>query len=130
MTGGPISIARSTSRRFRVVLFYDTSALEYRPATPRYASHYRDQMAAALDEAQNWLLERGGEDAGLDKCRLLAPVLGLMYAGRVGDGLFLLRSLYASPDRDAFAQETVTRVQASPLWVDGRAGGGLTRQPN
>jgi hypothetical protein len=113
----------------RVVLFYDTSARTYRPATPQYASHYRDQMAAALDEAQAWLLENGGADAGLDKCRLLGPVLGLMYAGRFSDGLLLLRSLYDNPDAPAFERETVTRVRESPLWVGSGDPGRLTGQP-
>ena len=85
--------------------------------TPRFASHFREQLAGALDEAQTWLSESGGLDVGLDKCRLLRPVLGLMYSGRFNDGVVLLRALYRGGDRDEFERDTVERVRQSPLWV-------------
>jgi hypothetical protein len=58
-----------------------------------------------------------GKDPGLDKCRLLQPVLGLMYSGRVEDGVVLIRGLYRNADRDQFERETLARVQGSPQWV-------------
>ena len=57
--------------------------------TPKFASRYRDQLAAALEDAQTWMSESGGKDLGLDKCRLLRPALGLIYGGRFDDGLVL-----------------------------------------
>jgi hypothetical protein len=102
----------------RVVYAYEPSRATYVPDTPRYASHYRDQLSAALAEAQTWLAESGGRDPGIDKCRLLRPALGLMYSGRFDDGLVLIRSLYHGADREQFAHETAERVRTSPMWVE------------
>lgn len=102
----------------RVIYSYDASRGTYVPDTPRYAGHYRDQLAGALDEAQTWLSQSGGKDLGLDKCRLLRPALGLMYAGRFHDGLVLIRGLYRGADRQQFERDTVEKVRTSPLWVD------------
>ena len=101
----------------RVIYSYDSARGVYVVDTPRFASHFRGQLAGALDEAQTWLSESGGLDVGLDKCRLLRPVLGLMYAGRFNDGVVLLRALYRGGDRDEFERDTVERVRQSPLWV-------------
>ncbi len=78
----------------RVVYSFDATRGAYVLDTPKYASRYRDQLAAALEDAQTWMSESGGKDLGLDKCRLLRPALGLMYGGRFDDGLVLLRGLY------------------------------------
>jgi len=102
----------------RVIYSYDSARGMYVPDTPRYASRYRDQLAEALDNAQTWLSESGGQDPGLDKCRLLRPALGLMYAGRFDDGLLLIRGLYRGADREQFERETVEKVRTSPLWVE------------
>jgi FG-GAP repeat len=102
----------------RVVYSYDASRGAYVPDTPRYASHYRDQLAGALEEAQTWLSESGGKDLGLDKCRLLRPALGLMYSGRFHDGLILIRGLYHGADRNQFESETIDKIRQSPLWVE------------
>jgi hypothetical protein len=88
------------------------------PDTPRFASHYRDELSSALDEAQAWISQSGGRDSGLDKCRLLRPALGLMYAGRLSDGVALIRGLYRGADREAFERETVEKVRESPLWIE------------
>jgi hypothetical protein len=101
----------------RVVFTYDAARRAYAPATPRYAGRFRDELAADLEKAQTWVSESGGKDQGLDKCRLLQPVLGLMYAGRLDDGLVLIRGLYRGADREQFEQETLERVRQSPLWV-------------
>jgi hypothetical protein len=102
----------------RVIYSYDATRGTYVVNTPRFASRYRDELAAALDEAQTWLSESRGQDAGLDKCRLLKPALGLMYAGRFHDGLVLIRGLYRGLDRDEFERDTVERVRQSALWVE------------
>jgi len=102
----------------RVIYSYDSSRGIYVVDTPRFASHFREQLAEALDQAQTWLSESGGQDAGLDKCRLLRPVLGLMYSGRFQDGLVLIRALYRGGDRDEFERDTVERVRKSPFWVE------------
>jgi hypothetical protein len=102
----------------RVVYSYDASRGMYVPDTPRFASRYREQLAAALDEAQSWLSESGGQDPGLDKCRLLRPALGLMYAGRFQDGVVLIRALYRGGDRDEFERDTIERVRKSPMWIE------------
>jgi len=101
----------------RVVYGYDAARAEYAPATPRYASHYRDELAIMLDRAQAWISASGGKDPGLDKCRLLHPVLGLMYAGRIDDGLVLIRGLYRGADREQFEKETLEMVRKSSFWV-------------
>ncbi len=88
------------------------------PDTPRFASRYRAELSSALDEAQTWLSESGGRDLGLDKCRLLRPALGLMYAGRFSDGVALIRGLYRGADREQFERETVEKVRQSPLWIE------------
>ena len=102
----------------KVIYSYDPSRGMYVVDTPRFASHYRDQLATALDEAQNWMSESGGKDLGLDKCRLLHPALGLMYGGRFTDGLALIRGLYRGVDREDFERETIEKVRSSPLWVE------------
>jgi FG-GAP repeat protein len=102
----------------RVIYSYDVTRGAYVLETPHFASSYRDQLAAALEEAQNWLSESGGRDIGLDKCRLLRPTLGLMYGGRFSDGVALIRALYRGADRADFERETVERVRMSPLWVE------------
>jgi hypothetical protein len=101
----------------RVVYVYESSRGVFVPATPRFASHYRNQLAAALEEAQTWLSESGGRDSGIDKCRLLRPALGLMYSGRFDDGLVLIRSLYHGADREQFERETAEKVRTSPMWA-------------
>jgi hypothetical protein len=100
-----------------VVFAYDRVAGEYRVATPRYAGRFRDTIAADLDRTQKQLSESGGRDAGLDKCIVLGPALSLMYTGRFSDGVALLRGLYRGSDRESFEEETVERVQSSPLWT-------------
>jgi len=102
----------------RVVYSYDSSRGIYVVDTPKFASHYREQLAQALEDAQDWLSESGGRDLGLDKCRLLRPVLGLMYSGRFQDGIVLIRALYRGGDRDEFERDTVERVRQSPFWVE------------
>jgi hypothetical protein len=102
----------------RVVYSYDGSRGSYVLDTPRFASRYRDELATALDDAQNWISESGGRDLGLDKCRLLRPALGLMYGGRFYDGLVLIRGLYRGADRADFERETVEKVRTSSLWVE------------
>jgi FG-GAP repeat len=101
----------------RVIYAYEPSRRAFVPDTPRYAIHYRDQLAAALEEAQTWLSESGGRDPGIDKCRLLRPALGLMYSGRFDDGLVLIRSLYHGADREQFERETAEKVRTSPMWA-------------
>jgi hypothetical protein len=102
----------------RVIYSYDPSRGMYVVDTPRFAGRYRDQLAEALDEAQTWLSESGGRDQGLDKCRLLRPVLGLMYSGRFSDGVLLLRGLYRGADREQFEREVTQRVHESRMWVE------------
>ena len=102
----------------RVVYSFDATRGAYVLDTPKYASRYRDQLAAALEDAQTWMSESGGKDLGLDKCRLLRPALGLIYGGRFDDGLVLLRGLYRASDREQFERDTVEKVRQSPLWVD------------
>jgi hypothetical protein len=102
----------------RVIYSYDPSRSMYVVDTPRFAGRYRDQLAEALDEAQTWLSASGGRDQGLDKCRLLRPVLGLMYSGRFSDGVLLLRGLYRGADREQFEREVTQRVRESRLWVE------------
>jgi hypothetical protein len=102
----------------RVIYSYDPARGMYVLDTPRFASRYREELAEALDDAQTWLSESRGLDAGLDKCRLLRPALGLMYSGRLNDGIVLIRSLYRGSDRDEFERDTVERVRQSPLWVE------------
>ena len=102
----------------RVVYAYDRARGEYVPATPRYASRFRDQLARDLDEAQTWLRDSGDDaDPGLIKCRLLQPALGLMYSGRFDDGVLLIRVLYRGGDREQFERETAERVRQSPHWA-------------
>lgn len=101
----------------RVVYAYNALRGDYAAATPRYAGRFRDELASALESAQTWMSASGGKDTGLDKCRLLPAVLGLMYSGRMEDGLVLIRGLYRGKDREQFERETVEMVRQSPRWV-------------
>jgi hypothetical protein len=102
----------------RVVYSYDASRGAYVLNTPRYAGHFRDELAKTLDQAQTWMAVSAGRDSGLDKCHLLRPALGLMYSGRLTDGVALIRGLYRGADREDFERETIERVRRSPLWVE------------
>jgi hypothetical protein len=102
----------------RVVYSYDAARGAYVLDTPRFSSHYREELAESLDEAQTWLSGSRGQDAGLDKCRLLKPALGLMYSGRLHDGIVLIRGLYRGLDREEFERDTLERVRQSPLWIE------------
>lgn len=102
----------------RVIYSYDQSRGMYVVDTPKFSGKYREELAESLDEAQTWLAESRGVDVGLDKCRLLRPALGLMYSGRLHDGIVLIRGLYRGLDRDEFERDTVERVRQSPLWVE------------
>jgi FG-GAP repeat protein len=102
----------------RVIYSYDARRGLYVPDTPRFASRYRDELAAALDDAQTWMSQNGGKDPELDKCHLLRPALGLMYGGHFYDGLVLIRGLYRAADREEFERETVEKVRSSPLWIE------------
>jgi hypothetical protein len=102
----------------RVIYSYDATRSTYVIDTPRFASHYRDQLAQSLDEAQTWLSQSSGKDLGLDKCRVLRPALGLMYSGRFTDGVALIRGLYRAVDREEFEREVTQKVRESRMWVD------------
>jgi hypothetical protein len=101
----------------RVVYAYDAAAGRYKPDTPRFASRYRDELATSLEEAQEWMRTSNGRDPGVDKCRLLQPALGLMFSGRLDDGIVLIRGLYRGADREQFERETLEKVRDSPHWV-------------
>lgn len=103
----------------RVVLAYDDGARVYRPATPRFPARFRDELAAALRDAQQDLANPAGRSAGRDRCAVLRPALALMYLGRVTDGVALIRGLYRHPDREAFEQRTLDTLRSSPLWTAG-----------
>jgi hypothetical protein len=100
-----------------VVYAYDATRREYRIATPRFARRFQDQISSDLAGAQKHLAEAGGKDLGMDKCAVLKPALGLMYAGQPVEGLAILAKFYRGPDREAFVQETAAKVRASSLWL-------------
>jgi hypothetical protein len=100
-----------------VVFAYDAKGRQYRVATPRFASYLQRQIDGDLIETNNYLAENGGRDAGGDKCAVLRPALGLMYAGRLDDGSALIRQLYRRGDVDAFVREVVSTLRGSRLWV-------------
>jgi hypothetical protein len=102
----------------RVIYSYDGTRGMYVIDTPRFASHYRDQLAQTLEDAQNWLSQSGGRDPNVDKCRLLRPALGLMYSGRFSDGVALIRGLYRGADREEFEREVTQKVRGSRMWVE------------
>ena len=106
-----------------VVFAYDAARGEYRPATPRYAPRLRDDIARQTAEARKTLAADGGKDLGVDKCTVLQPALGLMYAGLMDEGRQLVRELYRGADIDAFEKETLEKVRSSALWVCHRRGG-------
>jgi hypothetical protein len=101
----------------RVVLAYDAVRAGYEVATPRYAASARDEIAAQTRDARTHMAADGGKDAGADKCAVLRPALGLMYAGEFDEGRQLIRDLYRGADLDAFEREVVEGVRASRLWV-------------
>jgi hypothetical protein len=101
----------------RVVFAYDAARREYRPATPRFADRYRDEIATEAAEARRRMATEGGRDAGLDKCIALQPALRLIYTGQVDEGRRLIRDLYRRPDIDQFEKETLERAQTSALWI-------------
>ena len=101
----------------RVVFAYNAARGEYEVATPRFASGFRDEIAAQTSEARTRMAAEGGKDAGRDKCTVLRPALSLLYAGRLDEGRALIRDLYRGADLDAFEREVVEGARASRLWV-------------
>lgn len=101
----------------RVVFAYDVSRREYRVATPRFARNLREQVSSDLAEARRHLATSAGQDAGIDKCAVLKPALGMMYSGRMAEGQDVVRRLYPGPDRAAFLTDVMARVRASALWT-------------
>jgi hypothetical protein len=100
-----------------VVFALDPSSHIFAPATPRYAAHYRQEIADSTAAAQTAMRDVNGHDAGTDKCTVLAPVLGLLYTGRIEEGITLLRRLYRHDDAEQFESALLARVRSSPLWV-------------
>jgi hypothetical protein len=100
-----------------VVFTYDTAARVFSPATPRYAGRFRDEIADLTARAEAALRDANGRDTGLDKCRVLHPVLALLYTGRMDEGITLLRRLYRHGDASEFEAAVLSRIQTSPLWV-------------
>jgi hypothetical protein len=105
-----------------VVFAYDDARGEYVADTPRFAVEILKEMPGAIETAKVRLAEPGAEDSGTARCAVLGPVLRLMFAGRLDEGVFLLKALYRRPDQDAFVEETLARVRASRFWV-ARQGG-------
>jgi hypothetical protein len=101
----------------RVVFAYDAARGEYLPATPRYAARFRDDISRETAEARKTLAADGGKDLGVDKCTVLQPALGLMYAGLMDEGRQLVRELYRGADIDALEKDTLEKVRSSALWV-------------
>ena len=102
----------------RVIYSYDATRSMYVIDTPRFAGSYREQLAEALDDAQEWMSRSGGKDLSADKCQLLRPALGLMYSGRFSDGVALIRGLYRGADREQFEREVTQKVRESRMWVE------------
>jgi hypothetical protein len=100
-----------------VVYAYDPAQRSYRIATPKYAAHFDAQIATERAEAERQVQQGATVNAGDAKCAVLHPALGLMYTGRVEEGLGLISQLYRGADLDAFLKETKAAVRASPLWV-------------
>jgi hypothetical protein len=102
----------------RVVLAYSRARNEYEVATPRYAAHLRDDIAAQTAEARTRMASEGGKDPGIDMCTVLQPALSLMYIGDFDAGRSLIRDLYRGTDRDTFERDVIEGVRASRLWVE------------
>jgi len=100
-----------------VVYAYDAAHRRYRIATPKYARHFDAEIATERVEAERQIQQGAAADAGDAKCAVLHPALGLMYTGRVAEGLAVISRLYHGADLDAFLKDTEAAVRASPLWV-------------
>ncbi len=99
-----------------VVYAYDAGPGTYRPATPRFAARFRDDIERSLADARAHFATADRETM-LDKCAALRPALQLMYTGRVDEGRALLRSLYRGADAAAFEADVTARLQESPMWI-------------
>jgi hypothetical protein len=100
-----------------VVYAYDAAQRRYRIATPKYARHFDVEIATERAEAERQIQQGAPADAGDTKCAVLHPALGLIYTGRLAEGLGLISRLYHGADLDMFLKETEAAVRASPLWV-------------
>jgi hypothetical protein len=100
-----------------VVYAYDAAQRRYRVATPKYARHFDAEIATERAEAERQIEQGAATDAGDAKCVVLHPVLGLMYTGRMAEGLAAISQLYKGADLNAFLKETEAAVRASPLWA-------------
>jgi hypothetical protein len=99
-----------------VVLAFDADRKRYVPATPKYASHFRERVVEATKQAEN-ALAASDRTLETDRCSVLQPVLELMYVGSFDEGVALLRRLYRHPDALEFERKTVEKVKSRDLWV-------------
>jgi hypothetical protein len=99
-----------------VVLAYEKARRAYAVATPRYLNPSAQQLAASVATARK-AMEENPRDADTYRCSALAPVLSLIYGGRVDEGLALLRLLYRRPDALQLEHKTMQLVRKSTLSI-------------
>jgi hypothetical protein len=99
-----------------VVFAYDPTSRRYQVATPRFSSALQRLIDGELAEARTALTADGGKDPGAEKCLVLRPALDLMYTGRLGEGVALIRGLYRGADLETFVQHVTSQTRLSPLW--------------
>jgi hypothetical protein len=101
-----------------VVFSYEKAKGAYAVATPRYLNPSAPWLAASVATARKAMAENP-RDADRYRCSALTPALSLIYAGRVNEGLALLRLLYRRPDAPQLEQTMMELVRKSRLWIDG-----------
>jgi len=106
----------ATSPMPRVVYAYSPTMGRYTPATPRYWERFQESITQSIHQAEKDLADPD-RDKTLDTCTVLRPVLDLMYAGRVDDGVALFRRLYRQADGSKLERETIQKVRSRPHWV-------------
>lgn len=100
----------------RVVYAYSPTVGRYVPATPRYWERFQQSITRSVAQAEKDLADPN-RDKDLDICTVLGPVLDLMYAGKLDEGVALLRRLYRQANGSALEQETVEKVRRSSHWT-------------
>jgi len=101
----------------KVVFAYTAAAGQYLPATPRYREHFQAALAESIASAEKEIAGPAGNPADA-KCTVLEPVLGLMYSGRLDEGLALLHRLYRMADLAELEMQTIDKVRKSPFWTE------------
>jgi hypothetical protein len=100
----------------RVIYQYKPGA-GYRPASPKFASAYQQDIADHTTLAQTGKPDDAGEWDHTNKCSVLPLVLDYLYSGQSTQAWQALDQYYRGPDAQQFRSDIQSQVSQSPRFV-------------